>query len=101
MEGCYIGEDLEDVKRQWEAKKLYFLDYKKDGTRPPCIDLAMALHGFGIDNIAAQHAIEGSKASLMFVIHLSAMTMLLPLAQMPIQNGGTGMKTMLWDINFT
>ena len=62
VEGCYTGEDLEDVKRQWEAKKLYFLDYKKDGTRPPCIDLAMALHGFGIDNIAAQHAIEGSKA---------------------------------------
>ena len=62
VEGCYTGEDLEDVKRQWEAKKLYFLDYKKDGTRPPCIDLTMALHGFGIDNIAAQHAIEGSKA---------------------------------------
>ena len=62
VEGSYTGEDLEDVKRQWEAKKLYFLDYKKDGTRPPCIDLAMALHGFGIDNIAAQHAIEGSKA---------------------------------------
>ena len=34
----------------------------------------------------------------MFVMNLSAMTMLLPLAQMPIQNGGTGMKTMLWDI---
>ena len=49
---------LRNVKRQWEAKKLYFLDYKKDGTRPPCIDLAMALHGFGIDNIAAQHAID-------------------------------------------
>ena len=57
MEGSYTGEDLEDVKRQWEAKKLYFLDYKKDGARPPCIDLAMTLHGFGIDNIAAQHAI--------------------------------------------
>ena len=38
--------------------------------------------------------------SLMFVMHLSAMTMLLPLAQMPIHNGGTGMKIMLWDINF-
>ena len=62
VEGCYTGEDLEDVKRQWEAKKLYFLDYKKDGTRPPCIHLATALHGFGIDNTAAQHAIEGSKA---------------------------------------
>ena len=31
-----------DVERKWEAKKLYFLDYKKDGTRPPSIDLAMA-----------------------------------------------------------
>ena len=62
VEGCYTGEDLEDVKRQWEAKKVYFLDYKKDGTRPPCIDLATALQGFGIDNTAAQHAIEGSKA---------------------------------------
>ena len=62
VEGCYNGEDLEDVKRQWEAKKEYFLRYKKDGSRPPCIDLATALHGFGIDNTAAQHAIEGSKA---------------------------------------
>ena len=62
VEGCYNGEDLEDVKRQWEAKKEYFLEYKKDGSRPPCIDLATALHGFGIDNTAAQHAIEGSKA---------------------------------------
>ena len=41
VEGRYTGADFEDVKRQWEAKKLYFLDYKKDGTRPPCIDLAM------------------------------------------------------------
>ena len=62
VEGRYTGADYEDVKRKWEAKKLYFQDYKKDGTRPPSIDLAMALHGFGIDNIAAQSAIEGSKA---------------------------------------
>ena len=62
MEGRYTGEDYEDVKHKWEAKKLYFLDCKKDGTRPPSIDLAMALHGFSIDNIAAQTAIEGSKA---------------------------------------
>ena len=61
-EGCYNGEDFEDVKRQWEAKKEYFLEYKKDGSHPPCIDLAMALHGFGIDNTAAHHAIEDSKA---------------------------------------
>ena len=38
--------------------------------------------------------------SLMFVIHLSTMITLLPLAQMPIHDGGTGMRTMLWDINF-
>ena len=25
-EGCYNGEDFEDVKRQWEAKKEYFLE---------------------------------------------------------------------------
>ena len=31
-------------------------------SHPPCIDLATALHGFGIDNTAAQHAIEESKA---------------------------------------
>ena len=61
-EGCYTGEDFEDVKRKWEAKKEYFLDYKKDGSHPPCIDLAMALHGFEIDNTAAYHAIENSKA---------------------------------------
>ena len=34
----------------------------KDGSHSPCIDLATALHGFGIDNTAAQHAIEESKA---------------------------------------
>ena len=62
-EGCYTGEDLEDVKRKWEAKKEYFLQYKKDGSNPPCIDLAMALQGFDIDNTAAYYAIEDSKAS--------------------------------------
>ena len=61
-EGCYTGEDLEDVKRKWKAKKEYFLQYKKDGSHPPCIDLAMALQGFDIDNTAAYHAIEDSKA---------------------------------------
>ena len=121
MEGCYTGEDLEDVKRQWEAKKLYFLDYKKDGSRPPCIDLAMARHFMALvlttlrrnmqlrDPRHYMHADGRRKTvltvlrgmlSLMFVMHLTAMTMLLPLAQMPIQNGGTGMKIMLWDINF-
>ena len=28
-EGCYNGEDFEDVKRQWEAKKEYFLEFKR------------------------------------------------------------------------
>ena len=36
---------------------------------------------------------------LMYVMHLSTMTMLLLLAQMSNLDGGTGMKTMLWDIN--
>ena len=119
VEGCYTGEDLEDVKRQWEAKKLYFLDYKKDGTRPPCIDLATALHGFGIDNIAAQHAIEGSKALHARRWQTKDGTYRIKRHALPdvrdaplgydnaaasstdsIQDGGTGMKIMLWDINF-
>ena len=35
----------------------------------------------------------------MYVMHLSTMTMLLLLAQMSNRDGGTGMKTMLRDIN--
>ena len=42
--------------------RMLSVNYKKDCTLPPCIDLAMALHGFGIDNIAAQNAMAGSKA---------------------------------------
>ena len=101
VEGCYNGEDFEDVKRQWEAKKEYFLEYKKDGSHPPCIDLATALHGFGIDNTAAQHAIEESKALharrwqtkdgiYRIKRHLSTMTMLPPLAQMPTKMAELG-----------
>ena len=61
-EGCYTGEDVEDVKQKWEAKKHYFEQYKKDGARPPCIDLDTAIQGFNIDNTAAYQAIEDSKA---------------------------------------
>ena len=61
-EGCYTGEDVEDVKQKWEAKKHYFAQYKKDGCRPPCIDLDTAIQGFNIDNTAAYQAIEDSKA---------------------------------------
>ena len=110
VEGSYTGEDFEDVKCKWEAKKLYFLDYKKDGTRPPCIDLAMALRRMQLKDPRHYMHVDGRRKtvltvlrgmlSLMFVMHLSTMTMLLPLAQMPIHNGGTGMKIMLWDINF-
>ena len=57
-----LGEDVEDVKQKWEAKKHYFEQYKKDGPRPPCIDLDMAILGFNIDNTAAYQAIEDSKA---------------------------------------
>ena len=41
---------MEDVKRKWEAKEHYFAQYKKDGCRPPCIDLDTAIQGFNIDN---------------------------------------------------
>ena len=118
VEGCYTGEDLEDVKRQWEAKKLYFLDYKKDGTRLvltwPRHSMALVLitlrrnmqlkdpsHYMHVDGRrkTALTALRG-RLSLMFVMYLSTMTMLLPLAQMPIQDGGAGMKIMLWDIFF-
>ena len=44
-EGCYTGEDVEDVKQKWEAKKHYFEQYKKDGSRPPCIELDTSMHG--------------------------------------------------------
>ena len=37
---------MEDVKQQWEAKKYYFEQYKKDGARPPCIDLDTAIQVF-------------------------------------------------------
>ena len=61
-EGCYTGEDVEDVKQKWEAKKHYFEQHKKDVPRPPCIDLDRAILGFNIDNTAAFQAIEDSKA---------------------------------------
>ena len=59
-EGCYTGEDVEDVKQKWEAKK-HFEQCKKEGPRPPCIDLDTAIQGFNIDNTAAYQAIEDSK----------------------------------------
>ena len=38
--------------------------------------------------------------SLMFVMHHTSTITLLPLAQMPIHDGETGMMTTLWDINY-
>ena len=61
-EGCYTGEDVEDVKQKWEDKKHYFEQYKKDGVCPPGIDLDRATLGFNGDNTAAFQAIEDSKA---------------------------------------
>ena len=43
--------------------------------------------------------VSRGRLCLMYVMHLSTMTMLLPLAQMSNRDGGTGMKTMLRDIN--
>ena len=61
VEGRYSGADYEKVARKCEATKLYFLGYKSC-TRPSSIDLAVAIRGFDIDNIAAQTAIDESKA---------------------------------------
>ena len=43
--------------------------------------------------------VSRGRLCLMYVMHLSTMTMLLLLAQMSNRDGGTGMKTMLRDIN--
>ena len=61
MEGRYSGADYEEVEQKWEATKLYFRDYKSC-SRPFSIDLAVAIRGFDIGNMAAQNAIDGSKA---------------------------------------
>ena len=118
-EGCYTGEDVEDVKQKWEDKKHYFEQYKKDVPRPPCIDLERAILGFNIDNSAAffrqlmtqklythvdgrprkvRTALRG-EPFLMYETRLSRMIMQLPPAQMANRDGDAGMETMLWDIN--
>ncbi len=61
MEGRYSGANYEEAEQKWEATKLYFRDYKSC-FRPFSIDLAVAVRGFKIDNMAAQNAIDGSKA---------------------------------------
>ena len=61
VEGRYSGADYDEVEQKWEATKLYFRDYKSC-SRPFSIDLAVAIRGFDIDNMAAQNAIDGSKA---------------------------------------
>ena len=58
--GCVVSVPGEEEGKSHRTK-LYFLGYKSC-TRPSSIDLAVAIHGFGIDNIAAQTAIHGSKA---------------------------------------
>ena len=117
-EGCYTGEDLEDVKRKWEAKKEYFSQYKKDGCRPPCIDLIRHYKALTLTTLQRIRQLKTQKLymhvdgrqkkectvsrgrlCLMYVMHLSTMTMQLPLAQMSNRDGETGMETMLWDIS--
>ena len=53
--------DYEEVEQKWKTAKLYFRDYKRC-SRPFSIDLEVAIRGFDIDNMAAQKAIDGSKA---------------------------------------
>ena len=50
-----------EVEKKWEATKRYFQDYKRF-TRPFSVNLGAAIRGFDIDNIAAQQAIDESKA---------------------------------------
>ena len=119
VEGCYNGEDFEDVKRQWEAKKEYFLEYRKRMAaillvltwprRFMALVLTTLRRNMQLKNLRHYMHVDGrqktvftvlrGRLSLMYVMHLSTMTMLPPLAQMPSRDGGTGMKTMLWDIN--
>ena len=80
--------------------------------------MAKALHGFGIDNTAAQHAIEESKAlharrwQTKDGIYRIKRQDLPDVRDAPLdddnaaassananRDGGTGMKTTLWDIN--
>ena len=61
VEGRYKGADYKEVEKKWKATKEYFLDYKRC-TRPFSVNLETAIRGFDIDNIAAQKAIDVSKA---------------------------------------
>ena len=60
-EGKYTGVDYKEVERKWEVTKEYFQDYK-GFTRPFSVNLEATIRGFDIDNMAAQQAIEESKA---------------------------------------
>ena len=53
--------DYKEVEKKWEATKRYFQDHKRF-TRPFSVNLGAAIRGFDIDNIAAQQAIDESKA---------------------------------------
>ena len=61
VEGRYKGADYKEVEKKWQATKKYFQDYKRF-TRPFSVNLETAIRGFDIDNIAAQKAIDESKA---------------------------------------
>ena len=53
--------DYAEVVQKWKTAKLYFGDHKRC-TRPFSVNLEVAIQGFDIDNMAAQKAIDGSKA---------------------------------------
>ena len=107
-EGCYTGEDLEDVKLKWEAKK-----HISRNTRRMAVAL-LALtwtRQFKALTLTLQHirhvdgrqkkvcTVSRGKLCLMYEMRLSTMTMQLPLAQMSNRDGEAGMETMLWDIS--
>ena len=60
-EGKCKGVDYEEVERKWEVTKEYFQGYK-GFTCPFSVNLEATIRGFDIDNMAAQQAIEESKA---------------------------------------
>ena len=60
-EGKYKGVNYEEVERKWELTKEHFQGEKRF-TRPFIVNLEATIRGFDIDNMAAQQAIQESRA---------------------------------------
>ena len=107
-----------DTKRKWEAKKEYFSQYKKMAAA--LLALIWIRHFRALTLTTLQRirqlktqklymhvdgrqkkecTVSRGRLCLMYVMHLSTMTMQLPLAQMSNRDGEAGMETVLWDIS--